>query len=245
MISAVIIDDELNAIKALDWELKKFDDDISIIKTFTDPNEALKYVNYETVDCIFLDIQMQTMSGFDFINKLKANNSIIIITSAFDQYGVKAIKEEEILDYLLKPIDSDDLYTCVQKIKSYISNKPSNNQFEQFLLNFDKSEYQKKISLQTDGKIIFLKPNSIYYVESDGNYSTFFIKNEKKIVVTKKLKEIEVLLDSKNFYRVHNSFIINLNKIKEYIKSESYVILENTKKIPVSRQKKTDFLNLL
>ena len=241
MITAVIIDDEPNAIKALSWELKRFEDDITILKTFTDPNKALKYVSLEIVDCIFLDIQMQSMSGFDFINKLKTTKSIIIITSAFDQYGVKAVKEKEILDYLLKPIDSDDLYTCIQKIKNNISS----NQFEQFLLDFDKSDYQKKISVQTDGKIIFLEPSSIYYVESDGNYSTFYIKNEKKIVVTKKLKEIEALLVSKSFYRVHNSFIINLNKIKEYIKSDNYVILEDAKKIPVSRQKKSDFLNLL
>lgn len=243
MINAIIVDDEISAIKALNWELEKFKNDINITSTFTSPQAALNYVNTELVDCIFLDIHMQVMTGFEFMNKLKASNLIIIITSAFDQYGIKAIKEELVLDYLLKPIDSEDLNTCIQKIKKHFNKNLPNTQFEQFLLDFDKSDYQKKISLNTDGRIIFLEPDTIYHVESEGNYSTIFFEKNKKIVITKKLKEVEVILNAKNFYRVHNSFIINLNKIKEYIKSENYVILENMKKIPVSRQKKTGFLD--
>ncbi len=242
MIKCIIVDDEKTAIKALEWELQKFDDNITISATFTSPEKALGYINKEAIDCVFLDIQMQSMTGFEFLKQLGNDYPAIIITSAFNKYALKAIKEE-VLDYLLKPIDHDDLKKCIEKLIHHTEKTTPNEQFERFLLEFDKNNHQKKICLQTDGKILFLEPDTISHVVSDGNYSTLFLGNDKKIVLTKKLKEIEDLLSKKSFYRVHNSYIINLNKIKEYIKSDSYIVLENNIKIPVSRQKKSGFLN--
>jgi len=104
---------------------------------------------------------------------------------------------------------------------------------------------QKKITINTDGKLIFLDADHVLYVESDGNYSTIVMKDAQKIVITKKLKEVNSILPGNQFFRIHNSYIINLKKIKEFIKSEGYVVMESNHKIPVARQRKSDFLEKL
>jgi two-component system LytT family response regulator len=110
-------------------------------------------------------------------------------------------------------------------------------------LNFNEKLVVKKIIINTDGKLIFLEPEEIIFIVSDGNYSTIYTTENKKIVVSKKLKEINALLPKNLFFRVHNSYVINLKKVKEFLKTEGYLILENNQKIPVSRQKKTEFLD--
>ena len=113
------------------------------------------------------------------------------------------------------------------------------------MLNFNAKHDKKKITINTDGKLIFIDAESIEFVESDGNYSTIFIEDGQKIVITKKLKEVSLILPEACFFRIHNSFIINLNKIKEFIKNDGYVIMESNHKIPVARQRKSDFLEKL
>ena len=113
------------------------------------------------------------------------------------------------------------------------------------LLNYNSRAIHKRITLNTDGKLLFLESDEILYAESDGNYSTIFLTDGQKIVLTKKLKEVNELLPSDSFFRIHNSYIINLNKIKEFLKTDGYVVLKSNHKIPVSRQKKSDFLDML
>ncbi|WP_405610057.1 LytR/AlgR family response regulator transcription factor [Polaribacter sp. Asnod1-A03] len=242
MLTAVIIDDEPKAIEGLSWELSNFNDQLKIIATFNDPKEGLSYLEKNNIDCLFLDIDMPTMDGFQFLKKLKSRDFAVIITTAYNEYAIKAIKNEAI-DYLLKPIDSDDLKETIKKIKKYSFNTLNSATVETVLLNFNKKLTQKKIILNTDGKLIFLEPKEILFIESDGNYSTINTIENKKIVVTKKLKEINQLLPIDLFYRVHNSFIINLKKVKEFLKNDGYIVLDKNHKIPVSRQKKADFLD--
>jgi two-component system LytT family response regulator len=211
--------------------------------SFTNPFEALEYLEKNTPDCLFLDIEMPTMDGFQFIQKLSNKNFPIVITTAYNQYAIKALKHEAI-DYLLKPIDTDDLKDTIVKIKKFNSRNFTAEKLEQILLNFNSSSINKKITLNTDGKLIFLESDEILYAESDGNYSTIFLTDGHKIVLTKKLKEVNTLLPDDSFFRIHNSYIINLNKIKEFLKTDGYVVLKSNHKIPVSRQKKSDFLDL-
>ncbi|MGB5371074.1 MAG: LytTR family DNA-binding domain-containing protein, partial [Flavobacteriaceae bacterium] len=103
----------------------------------------------------------------------------------------------------------------------------------------------RRITINTDGKLLFLEAEEILYAESDGNYSTLYLADGQKILLTKKLKEVNELLPDDTFFRIHNSYIINLNKIKEFLKTDGYVVLKSNHKIPVSRQKKSDFLDLL
>ena len=244
MLQAVIVDDEIKALQSLTWELTNFSDEINVIASFTNPNEALSYLENNTPDCLFLDIEMPTMDGFQFIKKLTNKNFPVVITTAYNQYALKAIKSQA-LDYLLKPIDTDDLEETIVKIKKFNNKNFSVEKLEMALLNYNSRSIHKRITLNTDGKLLFLESDEILYAESDGNYSTIFLTDGQKIVLTKKLKEVNELLPADSFFRIHNSYIINLNKIKEFLKTDGYVVLKSNHKIPVSRQKKSDFLDML
>jgi two-component system LytT family response regulator len=244
MVKAVIVDDEPKAIQSLTWELSNFSNDIDVIKTFTSPEDAIDYLDNNTLDCLFLDIQMPTMDGFQFLGKLTNKDFAVVITTAYNEFAIKAMKHEAI-DYLLKPIDSDDLQETIKKIKKYNSKISSSTKIEEVLLNFNSKFDPKKITINTDGKLIFLDAEEILFVESDGNYCTIIMENSQKIVITKKLKEMNSILPENQFFRIHNSYIINLKKIKEFIKSEGYVIMESNHRIPVARQRKSDFLEKL
>lgn len=243
MLNVVIVDDEKRAIQSLAWELTNFSDEINVIASFTDPIEALNFLNENSPDCLFLDIEMPTMDGFKFIQDLNNKKFPVVITTAYNQYAIKALKNEAI-DYLLKPIDTDDLKDTIVKIKKFNARTYTADRLEKILLNFNASKKHKKITLNTDGKLVFLESQEILYAESDGNYSTIYLSDGQKIVLTKKLKEVNELLPGDSFFRIHNSYIINLTKIKEYLKTDGYVVLQSNHKIPVSRKKKSDFLDL-
>ena len=244
MVKAVIVDDEPKAIQSLTWELSNFSDDIKVVRTFTSPEDAIDYIDNSDFDCLFLDIQMPTMDGFQFLEKLTNRDFAVVITTAYNEFAIKALKHEAI-DYLLKPIDSDDLQETIKKIKKYNFKLANSSKIEEVLLNFNSKFDHKKITINTDGKLIFLDAEEILFVESDGNYCTIIMDNAQKIVITKKLKEMNAILPANQFFRIHNSYIINLKKIKEFIKSEGYVIMESNHRIPVARQRKSDFLEKL
>lgn len=244
MLEAVIVDDEIKALQSLSWELTNFSNEIKVVASFTDPFEALNFLEINTPDCLFLDIEMPTMDGFQFIQKLKNKGFPVVITTAYNQYAIKALKNEAI-DYLLKPIDTDDLNDTIVKIKKFNAKNFTADKLEKILLNLNSHSVQKKITINTDGKLLFLSSDEILYVESDGNYSTIHLIDGQKIVLTKKLKEVNEILPADSFYRIHNSFVVNINKIKEFLKTDGYVVLQSNHKIPVSRQKRSDFLDML
>ncbi len=244
MIEAVLVDDEEKALQSLQWELTNFSKEIEVIASFTDPFLALEYLRENTPDCLFLDIEMPTMDGFQFIQKLQNKDVAVVITTAYNQYAIQALKNEAI-DYLLKPIDADDLGHTIAKIHRHNAKHLTAERLEKFFIEHNAQSHHKRITLNTDGKLLFLENDDILYAESDGNYSTLFLSDGRKIVLTKKLKEIDQLLPDDTFFRIHNSYIINLEKVKEYLKTDGYVVLESNHKIPVSRKKKSDFLDII
>ncbi len=131
MLRAVIVDDEPKAIQSLSWELSNFNSDIEIIDTFTEADKAIKYINENLIDCLFLDIEMPTMDGFQLLEKLTSRDFPVVITTAYNEYAIKALKNEAI-DYLLKPIDTDDLSITIDRIKAYHSKSNSNEKFEKY-----------------------------------------------------------------------------------------------------------------
>lgn len=238
ILRVILIDDEKKSIKSLEWELNKFCNDIEILATFTNPNKALDFLKTHHVDCVFLDIEMPEMDGFQFLSQFQERKFEVVFVTAYDQFAINAIKENAV-DYLLKPIDTDDLISTIEKIKARTIYKNGKDLFEESLLSFS----DKRISIPMNGKIIFLQTEEIVYCESDGNYCRIFLEDKRTLFVTRKLKEVLNLLPGEKFFRVHNSYVVNLKKVREYLKTDGYVVLDNNKKIPVSRSKKSSFLD--
>ncbi len=237
MIKAILIDDEQDAIESLSWEIKMFCKNIEILETLTNPKDAISAINYLKPDCVFLDIEMPEMDGFQLLSQLNYRDFDLVITTAYDNYAIQAFKESAI-DYLLKPIDSDDLKKVVAKI---LKNKNKNNlgsdlktALDSILINQTKSV--NKIALPLNGKTVFVKLDDILYCKSDGSYTTVFLINEEKYLLSKKIKDVEVLCNSNKLLRVHQSYLVNVNYINEYVKSDGYyLVLENKVTIPVSK----------
>ena len=179
MIKAIIIDDESSAIKSLEWELNNFCEDIEVCESFTDPIEAISAINYLKPDCIFLDIEMPEMDGFQLLNSLKFRDFDLIITTAFDNYAIRAFKESAI-DYLLKPIDSDDLIKSVAKIKGNKKDNTLGVELKKALENLVPKVSRSKIALPLSGKTLYVNSEDIMYCKSDGNYTEIYFKNGKK-----------------------------------------------------------------
>ncbi len=245
MIKAILVDDELTAIKSLKWEIENFCTGIEVVDCFTDPIEAISAINYIKPDCVFLDIEMPEMDGFQLLNELKYKGFDLIITTAYDSYALKAFKESAI-DYLLKPVDSDDLIKAVSKIKVNKNKKVLGKELQDVLQNLSLKKTTHKIAIPLAGKTLFVYPEDIIYCKSDGNYTTIYFKDTTKEMLSKKIKEVEEFMHNAVFFRIHNSYLVNINYIKEYIKNDGqYVVLENGTNIPVARSKKNTLLQLL
>jgi two-component system, LytTR family, response regulator len=246
MITAILIDDETKALQSLRWELGQYCPKVKIVDTFSNPLEAFLFLKKQPVDCLFLDIEMPEMDGFQFLKNFPNPSFQVIITTAFNHYAIKALKERA-MDYLLKPIDSEDLVEAVAKVTQKLEENSNKDTLEKALEHLWKQlpGHSQKISFSADGKLYFLDPEELVYCESDGNYCTLHLQQGKKILLTQKLKTVEEKLVNYPFFRVHNSFIVNLNKVKEYHKAEDLVVLDGGAKIPVSRQKKSSFFEKL
>lgn len=238
MIKIILVDDEPKAIKSLEWEIANFCQGVEVMATFTKPNEAIAYLQNNNPDCVFLDVEMPEMDGFKFLDYFKNRTFRVVFITAYNQYAIKAIKENA-MDYLLKPIDSDDLVLTIEKIKADKLNTRTYDALEERL----SANTKKRIAIPTEGKLIFVNTENILYCNSDGNYSKIHMVDKKPLFVSKKLKEIVSILPDDDFFRVHNSYVINLKKVNEYLKTDGYVILDNHKKIPVSRSRKLAFLD--
>lgn len=245
MIKAIIVDDEFNAIKNLKWELENFCEDVEVCDTFTNPVEAISAINYLKPDCVFLDIEMPEIDGFQLLASLKYRDFNLIITTAFDNYAIKAFKEHAI-DYLLKPIDSDDLQRSVSRIKQ---NKQKNNlgfEIKEVLKSIAPQKPKHRIGLPLKGKIRYIEPIDILYCKSSGNYTEVFFTDGKKEMLSKKLKDIEQLINNEQFFRVHNSYLVNTEHINEFVKSDGqYLVLDDKTTIPISRSKKDSLIEFL
>ena len=236
MINAILIDDEQDALDSLTWEINKFTPEIKIIDSFTNPIDAISAINYLKPDCVFLDIEMPKMDGFQLLNQLNYRDFDLVITTAYDNYAIQAFKESAI-DYLLKPIDSDDLSKVARKISKNKEKNSLGTDLKKALTEIAVSNnITKKIALPFNGKTVFVKLDDILYCKSDGNYTTVFLRNDETHLLSKKIKDIEMLLNYERIIRVHQSFLVNIDYIKEYVKNEGhYLVLDNGKTIPVSR----------
>ena len=238
MINAVIIDDIPEAITVLSADIETYCSNIKIIGSANGVVSGAKLIKELKPDLVFLDIQMPDGSGFDLLEILGETNFKLIFTTASDEFAIKAFKFSAI-DYLLKPIDPDDLIKAVQKIENQIT--PTSR----LELLKDNLEKPKKIALNTVDKIHIVDLHEIIRLESNVNYTKFYFKDGSKLLVTKTLKEFDKLLNEHNFIRVHQSHLIESNQIKAFLKQSGEILLKDGSKIPVSTRKKTVLMEMI
>ncbi|MEL6559678.1 MAG: LytTR family DNA-binding domain-containing protein [Bacteroidota bacterium] len=244
-IKAAILDDEKPGIEMLQWNLEQYCPSIEVTDTFNDPVKALSTLKTKPPKILFLDIEMPAMNGFEFLKRFDELPFHVVFVTAYDQFAIRAFKVSA-FDYLLKPIDKDDLIRCVNNFQKDLKKKEKSHQIE-LLMNAieNPAKNLEKIALTTLEGLEFVKVDDIIRCEADDNYTNVFLSGDHKILVSKTLKEIESVLKPHAFSRVHYSHLVNLNKIKKYVKGDGgYVVMENGDSVNVSRSKKEQFLSM-
>lgn len=244
MINAIIVDDEPYCCEMLSLLLQKYCPEVNVVSICLSGTQAIEDIQKRNPQLVFLDIEMPQMSGFDLLQKLPEINFQIIFTTSYDQYAIKAIRFSA-LDYLLKPIDEEELQSAVKKtIKNLLPSVPS--QLEVLLQKMKPSFANPKIALPTLEGLQMVPVNNIISCNSDSNYTVFSLKGKQKIVVSRTLKEMEELLEEYSFIRVHHSHLINLNEISKYVRGEGgYLLMSDGSNINVSKSKKEFLLKKL
>lgn len=245
MQKAIIIDDEAKGRFALKEKIKNYCHGVQVVAEAANGKEGLAAIEMHHPQIIFLDIEMPGMSGFEMLNKLPDKNFHIIFTTAYNQYAIKAIKYAA-FDYLLKPIDIEELKEAIEKISELQSNQ-TKNQLELLQHNISHPKNQlNKLAIPTMEGLVFYNIQDIVYLEAQSNYTNIYFANQTKMIASKTLKEFEELLPEDIFFRPHHSYIINLGCIKRYIKGDGgQVELQNGAYIDVSRRKKDEFLKII
>ncbi len=243
MLKAIIVDDEQKSCENLKILLEDFCTNIEVSKMVNSVADALIAIQQHEPDVVFLDIQMQKETGFDLLKKVSSINFEIVFVTAYSEYAIEAFKFSAI-DYLLKPIDINDLKAAVEKLGKKTSDRVISQKVDLLMQNF-KSENADNYRLaipESDG-ITFVSINEIVYCEGSSNYTNFYLQNGKKHIVAKTLKEYEELLNNYNFFRIHNSYLVNIKEVKKYFRGDGgYVQMSNDDKLDVSKRKKEYFL---
>jgi two-component system LytT family response regulator len=248
MIKAVIIDDEQHSIDTLKWKLENYCPDVVVQAAFDSPAEGVEYLKKNPPDLLFLDIEMPMLNGFDVLEELGRDlpYNIIFIT-AYDNFGIQAVKFSA-LDYLLKPVQNKELKDAIDKHLKKIQQKIPAEQIDLLLNNVHAEKKGKvgKIALASKESIEFVDPQEIICCEANSNYTNVFLAEGRKRVISKTLKEFEDMLSPYHFFRPHNSFLVSLKRVKEFIRGDGgYLVMENKMKIPVSKTKREELMELL
>lgn len=234
---AIIVDDERHSLETTAILIRKFCPDVEVVAELQSSIDAVEIINNEEPDLLFLDISMPKMNGFELLNVLTYKESDVIFTTAYDEYALEGFKQGAV-HYLVKPIDAEDLVESVQRVKKKRSEGKSSG--------INGMGLKPKIPISSLNGVELIEVDQIIRCESDGNYTTIVL-HQRKITVSKTLKEIEKqLVDFPFFFRLHNSHLVNLNQVVKYIRGEGgSVILSNQEEIGVSRSKKMELLEVL
>jgi two-component system LytT family response regulator len=240
MYNAIIIDDERKSSESLEWQIGNYCPSLKVVAIANSAEAGIEAIKKYKPDLIFLDIEMPNMNGFELLEQLNPIHFEIIFTTAHNEFAMKAFKVNA-LDYLLKPVDATELKNAVEKFEQKMIR---NNQ-----LNESKSAlpfHRKRLAITTTESLIFVEPDTILYCESNSNYTNFYLaENKKKMLVAKTLKDIEVILVNYGFFRIHNSHLVNMTHVKEFVRgSGGYVIMTDGSSLTVSRSRRDEFFNL-
>jgi len=246
MIKAIIVEDENKSRELLQALVTKHCTGVEVIATAGNVKEGVEAITKNNPDLIFLDISMPDGTGFDLLEKIAPIKADIIFTTATDKYAIKAIKYSA-LDYLLKPIDMEELKTAVNKL---LEKKSKGNNVEgltQLLQNLKQgADSYQKITLPTTNayEIVYIK--DIIRCEADGSYTSFHLTDKRKLLASASLKHYEDLLPQNQFLRIHHHHLINISHVIRYLKTDGgYAVMSDGSQLEISRRKKDDFLAML
>ncbi len=241
--NALIIDDEEKARKNLEILLNRFCPEVNIVAATDSIDYAERLLKEHPIDIVFLDIEMPKGDGFELLSRYESYSFDVILITAYDQYAIQAIKSQA-LDYLLKPIDIDELKEAVRKVEKRIQANLSEMKAQ--LANIQIDPTRDKLALPMKDGYVFLGFSDIVRIESDGSYTTFFTTSKEKHVVSKHLKEFERQLPTQRFFRCHKSHIINLDCVKKFVRNDGFLVeMSDGAFVEVSRRKKDDFLECM
>lgn len=244
-IHCILVDDEPLNLEGLEKMIKRYCPELTVTGKAESAQQALDMIRAQSPQIVFLDIQMPKENAFDLLDKLMPVDFEIIFVTAFDNYALKAFRYSA-LDYLLKPVDMDELRTAVQKAKTKLLEKDVNLRLSGFLEQIKDKSGQSRIALKTKEGLIFYPVKDILYCTAERAYTRFTFTNGKQLLVTGNLKEFEGLLPDDNFCRVHDSYLINLDHVKKYHYGKGgYVEMSDGAAIDVSSRKRAAFLGKL
>jgi two-component system LytT family response regulator len=239
-ITAIIVEDEPKGVVLLKRMLEEYCPQVQIAGTAANATKAYEMINALSPDLVFLDVEMPDGSGFHLLKKFSSIPFHVIFTTAYDKYAIPALRISAV-DYLLKPISIPELKTAVKKVetKMGITHQPSIPE------TGSRSHLIGKIALPLQNGVQFVSLDEIIYCESSSNYTVFYLKDNSKLLVCRTLKEYEEQLSPNGFFRIHQSYLINLRYVKQYVRGRGgYVIMQNGVDLPVSVRKKEEFLGL-
>ena len=243
----IIVEDEARSRAFLADILAEHCADLQVVGMASNVEEAVKAIRELKPDLVFLDIELQTGTGFDVLEQLSGEQPAVIFTTAYDHYAIKAIRFSAV-DYLLKPIDVDELKGAVSRTRDLRQRNSSQQTLEVLMHNLKqlRANENPTITLSVAEGIEFIPLREIIRLEAAGAYTNFFLKGGKKMMVSKNLKEYEFMLGEHEFMRVHNSHIINLAEVKRLVKSDGgYAVMSDDAQVVISPKKKDDFVKVM
>lgn len=244
MINAIIIDDEKHSIEMLEWLLKTYCPSVQIMTTCNSGEEGLEALSTLNPDIVFMDIEMPKMNGFDVLDKVKEKNFEIVFITAYDKFAVRAFKYSAI-NYLLKPVDPDDLILTIKRIEEKKTRTESGQVELLFQSLLKKNNQIERIALSSNDGLVFVQTAEIMYCKAESNYTHVVLQSGKKILVARTLKEIDETLSGKDFFRIHASYLVNINHISRFVKGDGgYIVMPDDTQITISRNKRDEFFQL-
>jgi len=245
MIKCILIDDESNSLEMMEWLLKTYCPQVKIEAMCNAADRGIEAIHKYRPDVVFLDIEMPHMNGFDMLEQFDKLFFDVVFCTAYDQFAIKAFRYSA-LNYLLKPVDPEDLKETIRRLEEKKS-VPSQGQIELLLQNIRQTNKPgvQRIALTTGDGMIFVPTTDILYCEAESNYTAVVLEGGKKIIVSKVLKEIDEALAGPDFFRVHNSFLININRIRKFVRGDGgYVVMEDGANVSISRSRRQEFMEL-
>lgn len=244
--NAVIVEDESMNSDFLQHLLKECCPDVQVLAIAPNLEAAVAAIDRHLPAIVFLDIELQTATGFEVLQQVRHRNFEVIFTTAYDHYAIQAIKVSAI-DYLLKPIGFDELQAAVGKAIARLNIKEQDHKLELLIKNVRRSSGEDfSISLSTAEGVEFVPLSHIIRLEAKGPYTTFYMKNGSHLMVCKNLKEYELLLTDHGFFRLHNSYMVNMKEVKKMVKADGgYAVMNDEAMIAISPKKKEEFLVLM